>query len=65
MTRILWVFALTVFIGSTTAMALSKPNCYSARHCGGKIINHKDQHNCKNSGGKSWRPAPGGDCASW
>lgn len=36
-------------------------DCYSARNCGGKVLNHKDAHNCKNSGGKSWR-SPGGTC---
>lgn len=28
--------------------------CWSARNCSGKVLNHKDRHNCKNSGGKSW-----------
>jgi outer membrane lipoprotein-sorting protein len=28
--------------------------CWSARKCSGKVLNHKDRHNCKNSGGKSW-----------
>lgn len=28
--------------------------CWSARSCTGKVLNHKDRHNCKNSGGKSW-----------
>lgn len=28
--------------------------CWSARGCSGKVLNHKDRHNCKNSGGKSW-----------
>ncbi|NEO80988.1 hypothetical protein [Moorena sp. SIO4G3] len=30
-------------------------NCWSARKCQGKILNHKDRHNCKLSGGKSWQ----------
>lgn len=28
-------------------------DCYSGKNCTGKILNHKDPHNCKNSGGKS------------
>lgn len=28
--------------------------CWSARNCSGKVLNNKDAHNCKNSGGKSW-----------
>ena len=36
-------------------------DCYSARNCDGKILNHKDAHNCKLSGGKSWR-SPDGTC---
>jgi hypothetical protein len=36
-------------------------DCYSGRDCSGKIINHKDAHNCKNSGGKSWK-SPDGTC---
>jgi hypothetical protein len=59
------MFALAALLGTSTAIALAKPNCYSARHCGGKIISHRDQHNCKNTGGKSWRPAPGTDCVSF
>lgn len=35
--------------------------CYSARNCGGKVLNHKDAHNCKGSGGKSWQ-SPDGTC---
>ncbi|WP_139834599.1 hypothetical protein [Thalassospira sp. MCCC 1A03138] len=34
--------------------ATGRQNCYSARKCTGKILNHKDAHNCRNSGGKSW-----------
>jgi len=35
--------------------------CYSARNCRGKVLNHRDMHNCKLSGGKSWR-SPSGIC---
>jgi len=34
-------------------------NCYSGRNCTGKILNHKDRHNCKLSGGKSWQDKDG------
>jgi hypothetical protein len=34
-------------------------NCWSARKCTGKVLNHKDLHNCKNSGGKSWSDSNG------
>jgi hypothetical protein len=33
--------------------------CCSAQHCGGKVLNNRDRHNCKNSGGKSWHDAEG------
>ena len=36
-------------------------DCYSARNCSGKILNHRDAHNCKLSGGKSWQ-SPDGTC---
>lgn len=34
--------------------------CYSARNCQGKVLNHKDRHNCIRSGGKSW--SDGNNC---
>jgi hypothetical protein len=40
-------------------------DCYSARRCSGKIINHKDPHNCKNSGGKSDYNNTTNTCTSW
>jgi hypothetical protein len=40
-------------------------DCYSARRCSGRIINHKDPHNCKNSGGKSDYNNRTGRCSSW
>lgn len=40
-------------------------DCYSGRNCTGKIINHKDPHNCKNSGGKSDHNNRTGQCTSW
>jgi len=36
--------------------------CYSARNCQGNVLNHRDAHNCKNSGGKSWRSPVDGTC---
>lgn len=36
-------------------------DCYSARNCKGKILNHRDAHNCKLSGG-SWRSAQTDQC---
>jgi hypothetical protein len=35
--------------------------CYSARNCKGKVLSNQDGHNCKRSGGKSWR-SPDGTC---
>ena len=31
--------------------------CCSAKKCGGGVLNNRDLHNCKNSGGKSWHGA--------
>lgn len=36
--------------------------CYGGRNCTGRVLNHRDKHNCKNTGGKSWRRAPGSAC---
>jgi hypothetical protein len=36
--------------------------CYSARNCSGKVLNRRDAHNCKNSGGKSWQSPLDGTC---
>jgi hypothetical protein len=36
--------------------------CYSKRNCEGKVLNNRDAHNCKNSGGKSWRSPVDGTC---
>lgn len=44
--------------GAAQEEAVSQ-TCYSARKCGGKVLNHKDRHNCKNSGGKSWEDRNG------
>ena len=33
--------------------------CYSGRNGTGRVLNHKDRHNCKLSGGKSWRDKEG------
>lgn len=30
--------------------------CYSAKNCSGKVLSHRDAHNCKvKDKGKSWR----------
>jgi hypothetical protein len=34
--------------------------CCSASGCSGKVLNNRDAHNCKNSGGKSWHAAARG-----
>jgi hypothetical protein len=39
--------------GENGLKAAVSTDCYSAKNCEGKILNHKDPHNCKNSGGKS------------
>ena len=46
------------FAESTDVVA-SQYNCYSARRCSGNTLNHKDRHNCKRSGGKSWEDRDG------
>jgi len=33
--------------------------CCSAKNCTGKVLSNRDQHNCKNNGGKSWTPGNG------
>ncbi|ASY79474.1 hypothetical protein [Pectobacterium polaris] len=38
--------------------------CWSAKSCSGKILNNKDAHNCKLSGGKSWRSKTTGQCTN-
>lgn len=50
---------------SSAAVAISAQNkCYSAKNCTGKVLNHRDAHNCKQSGGKSWRSGVTGRCAN-
>lgn len=38
--------------------------CYGARNCTGKVLNNKDPHNCKNSGGKSIRSSLDNSCTN-
>ncbi|EDS8890383.1 hypothetical protein GQC79_005421 [Salmonella enterica] len=38
--------------------------CWSAKKCKGKILNNKDAHNCKKSGGKSWRGKNSTQCVN-
>jgi hypothetical protein len=42
----------------------AKNKCYSARDCSGKVLNNRDAHNCKLSGGKSWRSGVTGTCTN-
>lgn len=51
--------------GDSEGISPAAWNCYSARKCTGKIINHKDPHNCKNSGGKSDENTVTGQCTVW
>ena len=39
----------------SAALTPSVQTCYSARHCRGRILSNRDEHNCKvKSRGKSW-----------
>ncbi|TRX76738.1 hypothetical protein [Pseudomonas mangiferae] len=49
---------------SQPAAEKAKDMCYSARDCSGKVLNNRDAHNCKNSGGKSWRSGTTGQCTN-
>ena len=41
--------------GKSAALTPSEQTCYSRRKCEGKILSHRDKHNCKvKSHGKSW-----------
>ncbi|WP_339531531.1 hypothetical protein [Pseudomonas mucidolens] len=37
---------------------------WSAKNCAGKVLNNKDAHDCKLSGGKSWRSKTTGRCTN-
>ena len=38
--------------------------CWSAKKCTGKVLSHRDKHNCKvKSHGKSWT-SPKGECSN-
>ncbi|MGW1197285.1 hypothetical protein ACWD4B_15830 [Streptomyces sp. NPDC002536] len=62
------VIALTAaaILSGGPAMAadvLALDNCYSARGCTGRVLSHRDAHNCKvKSHGKSWRSGRTGTC---
>lgn len=43
---------------------VDRNQCWSAKNCSGKILNNKDAHNCKLSGGKSWRSKTTGQCTN-
>ncbi len=44
-------------MGDTAERA--RQECWSGRDCTGDMLNHKDRHNCKRSGGHSWRSRSG------
>ncbi|WP_213716992.1 hypothetical protein [Cedecea lapagei] len=48
----------------TSEANANRNECWSAKNCTGKILNNKDAHNCKNSGGKSWRSKTTGQCTN-
>jgi hypothetical protein len=57
--RFIYFFGLMMLLTSilffgAVAQAGKNQECWSKRKCTGKILNHKDAHNCKLSGGKSW-----------
>lgn len=43
-------------------LTAGRNECWSGRGCSGRILNHRDRHNCKNSGGHSWRDGQTGRC---
>ena len=48
--------------GEDAVKAATRPNCYLTKNCQGNPSNHKDYHNCKNFGGKSWQAYDGAPC---
>lgn len=47
-------------LDTMTLVPMTTQNCYSARNCKGKVLSHRDAHNCKvKSKGKSWRSSSG------
>lgn len=56
------VEALDLPVELTALKGRGGGTCYSGRNCTGKVLNNRDAHNCKNSGGKSWRSPLDGTC---
>lgn len=54
--------ASLTFAAAPQAAAQDKQKCWSAQKCTGKVLNNKDCHNCRQSGGKSWSDKYGGAC---
>jgi len=57
--RFIYFFVLMALLTSilffgAVAQAGKNQKCYSGKNCTGKILSHKDAHNCKRSRGKSW-----------
>ncbi|WP_444998273.1 hypothetical protein [Aliikangiella sp. IMCC44359] len=50
---------LGIVTGIKASIFPSQQTCWSRRKCKGKVLNHRDRHNCKNSGGKSWNDYQG------
>ena len=48
-----------ILAASEQGLSPSVQTCWSGRKCSGKVLNHRDRHNCKNSGGKSWNDYQG------
>ncbi|MGI9280793.1 MAG: hypothetical protein ACR2PX_14385 [Endozoicomonas sp.] len=47
-------------LDSMEEVLMTSQTCYSARKCKGKVLSHRDAHNCKvKSRGKSWRSSAG------
>lgn len=54
---LLSVSALSPAVSRECDVYADVQQCCSLSGCGGKVLNNRDRHNCKNSGGKGWHPA--------
>jgi hypothetical protein len=61
MIRIFAVVCCSAFLLATLLSASeAQQTCYSGRNCSGKVLSHRDQHNCRvKSRGHSWRSNAG------
>ncbi len=49
----------------TASASAAAGTCYSAKNCSGKVLSHRDAHNCKvKDKGKSWRSDITGQCTN-